>query len=310
MPAYEVYATAFEYKFVDGAPEGVISGYAAVFGNVDSHGDMIVPGAFKESLAERKAANRPIPMHVMHRVFGGDGMPAGVWSKIEEDDTGLRVEGKISGMNTDRGRMMFELVKDGALAGVSIGYKVRGNGATYGKKAGEPKRTLKSLSLHEISLVDDPSNALSRVQEIKAAAAAAAVVNEPGDTDPESAATDLAAAIIMFDKMMQSYGSYGSAKDMALIMDRLREAYEALTGTRVPDGLDGWMKSAFPTIRDVEGILRAGGLSHSNARSIVERGYKASPPPRDEAGNTTDTAARKEALTEMASALVGFSLTS
>jgi hypothetical protein len=44
----------------------------------------------------------------------------------------------------------------------------------YGKAKGEPRRTLTSLELHEISLVDDPSNALSRISEVKISLASAA----------------------------------------------------------------------------------------------------------------------------------------
>src|SRR4051794_7976184 len=114
-----------EVKFTDtGAPAGVFSGYGAVFGNVDSHGDVIKPGAFAESIAQSKASGRPVPMHLMHRIFGGDGLPVGVWTNLAEDDHGLKVDGKISGMNTDGGRLLFERVKDGALGGLSIGYKV------------------------------------------------------------------------------------------------------------------------------------------------------------------------------------------
>ena len=103
----------------------------------------------------------------MHKIYGGDGLPVGVWTNLEEDDHGLKVEGKISGMNTDGGRLLFERIKDGALGGLSIGYRVKPDGAVVGKKAGEPKRTLMNLDLKEISLVDSPSNAHSRVDQIK-----------------------------------------------------------------------------------------------------------------------------------------------
>jgi HK97 family phage prohead protease len=247
---------------------------------------MIMPGAFEESLAERKSQGRNVPMHLMHRIFGGDGLPVGVWTSVAEDDKGLRVEGKISGMNTDAGRRVFELVKDGALGGLSIGYKVRTNGATYGKKAGEPKRTLKALSLHEISLVDDPSNALTRVNEIKAAMAEAGAGSSTFTPDVTSAADLLKEAILAQDAVMAGRGSdyygsgYSSSKAQALLMDSLRGAYEKLTGSRTPPGLTGW--KSMPTERELERILREGGASHSQARAIVELGLKAASRPREE----------------------------
>ena len=157
----------FEVKFsLDGAL-GEFTGYASTFDVQDSHGDVVRRGAFERSLAERKAAGRPLPMHVMHRFMGGDGVPVGVWKSVEEDAKGLKVHGKISGMNTDGGRLLYERVKDGALGGLSIGYRLQENGATYGKKPGEPKRILTGVHLKEISLVDDPSNPLTRVDAVK-----------------------------------------------------------------------------------------------------------------------------------------------
>jgi hypothetical protein len=69
----DIYCAPLEVKFADGAPEGIFSGYGAVFGNIDAHGDVIQPGAFTDSIAERKAQGRAVPMHLMHRVYGGDG---------------------------------------------------------------------------------------------------------------------------------------------------------------------------------------------------------------------------------------------
>ena len=53
----------FEVKFAedDKAPPGAFEGYGAVFGNIDSHGDVIGPGAFAKSLLERERAGRGGP---------------------------------------------------------------------------------------------------------------------------------------------------------------------------------------------------------------------------------------------------------
>jgi HK97 family phage prohead protease len=273
----DFFIAPLELKFTDGAPAGEFSGYGAVFGNTDSHGDVIQPGAFADSIAERKAQGRAVPMHLMHRVYGGDGLPVGVWTNLIEDDKGLKVTGKISGMNTDTGRLLYERVKDGALGGLSIGYKVRPNGASYGKKAGEPKRTLKSLDLREISLVDDPSNALSRVDEMKRLGRKALMEDDvdPVDFTPdvEEAVEAIAAAIVMQDKVMQGYFGGSSAKDAALLMDSLRDGYEALTGERAPEGLDGWSKSA-ATIREIERMLREEfKLSRAEAAEVAARRF-------------------------------------
>jgi HK97 family phage prohead protease len=302
----QVFFAPLELKFAEGAPAGEFSGYAAVFGNTDAHGDVILPGAFRDSLAERKAGGRPIPMHVMHRVLGGDGLPVGVWNNVTEDDKGLKVTGKISGMNTDAGRLLYERVKDGALGGLSIGYRLRPNGAVYGKKAGEPKRTLKGLDLHEISLVDDPSNAMSRVEEMKANGLG--LTGAPAHTpDIEAAIEAIAECIAQQDKLMQRY-SGDSAKGPALLMDGLRNAHEALTGARAPDGLEGWTKTA-ATQREIERFLREEfHLSRSQASELTTRRFSAEP--RDEGSAPVTDGEAKAALVELGTKLSGFKLPS
>lgn len=300
---HDICVAPFELKLAGDGTTGEFSGYGAVFGNQDSHGDVIAPGAFKDSIAERQTAGRKVAMHVMHGIYGGDGVPVGVWNNVEEDSKGLRVDGKISGMNTDAGRLLHERVKDGALGGLSIGYTVKKNGATYGTKPGEPKRLLKALNLHEISLVDDPSNALARVTEMKRLARIEAKVSFVDSPDLDKLEESIAAAILLQDAAMQTYYSGSSAKDAALLMDRLRDAYEALTGQRAPDELAGWTKNA-PTIREIEKLLREeGGMSHSQARAVVERRFKAQP--RDEGGRQTNIA---EGASELLAALKDFQL--
>lgn len=159
-----------EFKF---APEGMDSktgefaGYGAIFGNVDSHGDVIEPGAFKDSLAAWEAKSSLPTMKLMHGTnanpFGGSDLPLGKWTAMREDDRGLYVEGKLSGMDTDRGRYHYALMRDGALSGLSIGYKAVRHARGYG----EIKRKLQAVRLVEVSLVPEGSNDLATVTELK-----------------------------------------------------------------------------------------------------------------------------------------------
>jgi HK97 family phage prohead protease len=166
------FGVPFECKFLGDGSAGEFEGYGAVFSNVDGHGDMIAPGAFTASLATHRAKGTMPGMYAEHGFFAGtDVLPIGVWKSIEEDDRGLRVKGKLSALDTDHGRRMRSLMQDGALKGLSIAYKVAKNGAIYGKDAGEPRRTLKQLHLHEISVVQGPSNHLARIDQVKSALA-------------------------------------------------------------------------------------------------------------------------------------------
>lgn len=274
---------------VAGSPDlGEFEGYGAFFGNVDLHGDRILPGAFAASLAETKAAGRPIPMHVNHGLPALGGQRAvGVWTETAEDERGLRVKGRISGMNTDAGRNLFERVKDGAFPGLSIGYRVPTGGARYGTKAGEPRRTLKAIQLHEVSLVDTPSNGAALIDGVKTALHQA---------DAAGAAASVAEAMRLHDRLMDRDGYGLSARDKAQVMNHLRDAHEALTGARAPTDLAAW--KAAPSLREVEALLREEcGLSADEARALTGRRFKAAP--RDEGDTQAVVAALRAALGEL-----------
>ena len=286
----DIIVAPLEVKFAGSPDAGEFEGYGAFFGNIDLVGDRILPGAFAATLAERKAAGGMVPMHVNHGFpqLGGQ-RAVGVWTDMGEDAKGLRVKGKISGMNTDAGRHLFERVKDGAFPGMSIGFKVAPGGAVYGTKAGEPRRTLKAVHLGEISLVDTPANVSAVIDAFKTALA---------QPDHTAAATAIASAMRLHDKHMgsDSYG-YGSAtlKERAQVMNHLRDGYEALTGSRAPDDLMAW--KAAPTIRELEALFREEfGLSHAQARAVAERRFKIAPRDEGSEAKHQDAAALSEVL--------------
>jgi uncharacterized protein len=146
----EFKTTALDLK---AEPEGIISGYGAVFGNEDAGGDVIEPGAFAGNLGARQ-----VKMLWQHRMD----MPIGVWTEAAEDARGLRMAGALA-MKTQAGRDAYELVSMGAVSGLSIGYRVkafdrRGNG-----------RLIKAVDLFEVSLVTMPMNEEAGVTGIKGA---------------------------------------------------------------------------------------------------------------------------------------------
>ncbi len=162
----------FEAKFaaddID-AKTGEFSGYGAVFGNVDAYGDVIVPGAFKQTLRDWNRAKKLPPMLVQH---GGwmmrdmDALPIGVWTDMAEDDKGLAVKGRIINLDTERGRTIYGAMREGALDGMSIGYRAKK--FTLGTKPDEPRRKLEMVDLMEVSVVTFPANGLARVDAVKA----------------------------------------------------------------------------------------------------------------------------------------------
>jgi hypothetical protein len=137
---------------------GVFHGYGSVFNVEDSYGDVVVPGAFADSLAAQKAAGRMPAMLWQHR----SAEPLGVYTAMAEDGLGLKVEGQLA-LTTVRGAEAHALLKMGALSGLSIGYMPREE--NYDKVTGI--NTLKKVDLWEVSLVTFPANDAARVQGVK-----------------------------------------------------------------------------------------------------------------------------------------------
>jgi HK97 family phage prohead protease len=152
------------------AKTGEFSGYGAVFGNTDSYGDVIVAGAFKSTLRAWRKEKKLPPMLVQH---GGwmmsdmDAIPIGVWTEMEEDDHGLKVKGRLIALDTDRGKTIYGAMKEGALDGMSIGYRAKR--FSIGTKPDEPRRKLEEIDLIEVSVVTFPANGKARVGAVKSA---------------------------------------------------------------------------------------------------------------------------------------------
>lgn len=153
-----------ECKFdgvADAEGKMTFSGYGAVFGNVDSYGDVIAPGAFAKSLAGHQLAGTSPMMFLNHDAFNS--LPIGRWTDMSEDGYGLKVTGEL--LDTSMGRDTYVALKAGAITGLSIGfYPVK---YTLGTKANEPLRTLEEVEVVEVSVVGLPANGKARVQAVK-----------------------------------------------------------------------------------------------------------------------------------------------
>lgn len=150
-----------ERKFLDLGATGVkmdsdnglkFSGYASVFNGIDSYGDRIAPGAYKNTLSER---DRPVQLRWNH--FGP---VIGKWTRLEEDEKGLWAEGELT-----PGHSVAEdaaaVLKHGAISGLSIGYRVKSS------EDHKDYKLLKEIDLFEISVVESPADNSAHIQELK-----------------------------------------------------------------------------------------------------------------------------------------------
>ena len=148
---------SFEIKAV--SDDGLFSGYASVFDNVDSYGDIVRKGAFVESIGEWEAKGKMPPILWNHDPSD----PIGVYTKMQEDDKGLFVEGRLLIDDVPRAKQTHALMKAGVIDGLSIGYRVK----EYLYNVAEEVTDLIKLSLREVSIVTFPANPETRIEAVK-----------------------------------------------------------------------------------------------------------------------------------------------
>jgi uncharacterized protein len=137
-----------ELKFASDDPEsGRVEGYASKFGILDRGGDIVIAGAFKDSLAIYRKAGDPIPMLWQH----DPSQPIGVWDKFDEDSIGLKVEGELF-MDIPQAKGIHTMMRRKAVKGLSIGYRTKRH--EIDRMTGA--RKLLEVELGEISAVTFP----------------------------------------------------------------------------------------------------------------------------------------------------------
>ena len=143
-----------------GAPNAeddrIFNGYASTFGQIDSFGDTIMAGAFKDTLTDR---SRPVKMFYGHSV----GRVIGKWLMLEEDDKGLYCEGELTPNHSDADNVYASL-KHGAMDGLSIGFRLSEDGFEAIEGGG---RRITKVELVEISVVSMPAEDSARVAAVK-----------------------------------------------------------------------------------------------------------------------------------------------
>jgi uncharacterized protein len=127
------------------------AGYAAVFDRPDRGGDVVRAGAFERSLKRRAGA---VPLLWQHDAA----RPVGRIEYLKEDKRGLRVIARLS--DGRAGREAAALLSEGAVRGLSFGYRVR-------RAKGEAPRELEELDLVEVSLVTLPMQPKARVHAVE-----------------------------------------------------------------------------------------------------------------------------------------------
>lgn len=205
--------------------DGVFEGYASLFGREDLGRDVVVRGAFAESLAQRGA--RGVRMLFQH----DPAQPIGVWDELNEDAKGLHARGRLT-VDVAKAREVMSLMKAGALDGLSIGFK-----ALKAKRDGRSGvRRLEKVDLWEISVVTFPMLPDARVASLKQRPFAGRVPTERAferwlTRDAGLTRTEARALMRAGLKGFQALREAGlGGSEAAGLAERMRDAARRLTG--------------------------------------------------------------------------------
>lgn len=157
----------------DGLGEGQFRALVSVFGNVDSYGDVVMPGAFADTLADWKASGDAIPVYWSHQMADPD-MNIGWVIDAKETDQGLEV---LAQLDTEDGAspkaaQAYRLLKGRRVREFSFAYDVLEGGPA--EKDGEAYYELRKLKLYEVGPTPVGANPATELLGVKAYAHQAA----------------------------------------------------------------------------------------------------------------------------------------
>lgn len=131
---------------------GIVKGYASVFGNVDSDGDIILNGAYKKTIQENRSRIKYLYQHDLSK-------PLGKMIHLEEDQKGLVFEAEVP--KTQLGKDVIELMKAGVITENSVGIM------PILKEMRNGYREIAEVKLYEVSAVTLAANDQAMILDAK-----------------------------------------------------------------------------------------------------------------------------------------------
>lgn len=148
----------------DDKPEGRFTGYASVFGNKDSYGDVIVKGAFAESLASYGENGAGIPCYWSHQM-SDPMMNIGHTVSAFEDEHGLKVDVQLD-LDNPNGAYTHKLIQEGRVNQMSFAFDIEDFAFAQSEELGDYME-LRKLKIHEVSVVQVGANQSTELLAVK-----------------------------------------------------------------------------------------------------------------------------------------------
>ena len=157
------------FKAVGEDGPGRFQAYASVFNNIDAYGDMVIPGAFADTLEnDYPDGGAGVPLYWRHRM-DDPFMNLGATVAAKEDDHGLWIDGLLD-LDTPAAAQTYKLLKTGRATQMSFAYDIDEGGFIDRKtEDGGSYYELRKLTLHEVSVVPVGANAETEILAVKAA---------------------------------------------------------------------------------------------------------------------------------------------
>lgn len=149
-------------KAVD-ADTGVFEALVSVFGNKDSYGDVVMPGAFANTLAEWASKGDPIPVYWSHRMDDPD-YNIGHVLEASETAEGLHVRAQLD-LGGGKADQVHRLLKGRRVTQFSFAYD------TIADKKNGDINELHELKLYEVGPTPIGANQETELLAVKAACA-------------------------------------------------------------------------------------------------------------------------------------------
>lgn len=231
----------FEMKALN--EDGSFSGWASIFGNVDSQNEVVERGAFKNIV---KNEDGKVVVLWQHNTRD----PIGV-ADVYEDPKGLAFSGSLVLEDPTARKARAHMIAK-SVRGMSIGYD------TLKDEVRDGIRYLKELKLYEISVVTFGANSLAGVDFAKSM-----------ESDMQSAMTALRRAMTAHQGNMDTPATMTPAMQQR-IMDQMRRAHAALT-----DEAPMPMKTGtdVANIKEFEELLREVGFPRAAAKALASGGW-------------------------------------
>lgn len=146
---------------------GTFEALVSAFGNVDSVGDRILPGAYTKTLERWRESGDPIPIILSHQ-WDNPMSHIGVADPkdVKQTPRGLMVKGKLDIADNDVAKQVYRLMKRRSLKEFSIGYRVPAGGEQAAK---DGANDISEIDLVECGPTLKGANSEAQLQAVKSA---------------------------------------------------------------------------------------------------------------------------------------------